>query len=155
MDRTEEKELLGPGHEGNTVSARGVVRFLVSLAASLVLTAAVVWGVFRLLARDAKSEDRPLSPAVARSMARLPPQPRLEDRPLALRTGLTAREKARLSGYAWVDKNTGTVHIPIERAMDLLVQRGIPAVQSGAAGKAPAASGASGVPAAAPGKPAR
>ncbi|HXM77219.1 MAG TPA: hypothetical protein VN971_10610 [Thermoanaerobaculia bacterium] len=158
MDRTEESGTPGPGHERNTVSVRGVVRFLVSLAASLVVISAVVWGVFRLLARDAKSEDRPLSPAVARSLARLPPQPRLEDRPLALRTELNAQEKARLSGYGWVDRNAGTVHIPIERAMDLLVQRGIPAVRSGsAAAPAPAASGPSGVPAAAaaPGKPAR
>ncbi|MDQ2969604.1 MAG: hypothetical protein M3R62_01380 [Acidobacteriota bacterium] len=159
MDRTEESGTPGPGHERNTVSVRGVIRFLVFLAVSLVVTSAVVWGIFRLLARDAKSEDRPLSPAVARSMARLPPQPRLEDRPLALRTGLNAQEKARLSGYGWVDRNAGAVHIPIERAMDLLVQRGIPAVQSeSAATRAPAASGASGMPAsaaAAAGKPAR
>ena len=157
MDRTEESGTPGPGHERNTVSVRGVVRFLVSLAASLVVTSAVVWGIFRLLARDAKSEDRALSPAVASSMARLPPQPRLEDRPLALRAGLNAQEKARLSGYGWVDRTAGTVHIPIERAMDLLVQRGIPAVSGNAAAPAPAAAGASGAPAAAmtPGKPAR
>lgn len=157
MDRTEENGTPGPGHERNTVSARGVVRFLVALAVSLVVISAVVWGIFRLLARDAKSEDRPLSPAVASSMARLPPHPRLEDRPLALRTELNAQEKARLSGYGWVDKNAGAVHIPIERAMDLLVQRGMPAVPGNATAPAPAAAGAAGVPAAAttPGKPAR
>ena len=157
MDRTEVKGTPGPGHERNTVSVRGVIGFLVSLAVSLVVTSAVVWGVFRLLARDAKSEDRPLSPAVASSLARLPPQPRLEDRPLALRTSLNAQEKARLSGYGWVDRNAGTVHIPIERAMDLLVQRGIPAVQSGSAAAPAPGAGASAVPAAAAtsGKPAR
>jgi hypothetical protein len=160
MDRTEVNAPPGPGHERNTVSVRGVIRFLVLLAVSLVVTAAVVWGLFRLLARDARSEDRPLSPAVASSLARLPPQPRLEDRPLVLRTGLNAQEKARLSGYGWVDRNAGTVHIPIDRAMDLLVQRGIPAVKGSSAAPASAASGASGVPVApaprkAPGEPAR
>jgi hypothetical protein len=31
-----------------------------------------------------------------------------------------------LLGYHWVDQNAGVVQIPIERAMDLLAQRGLP-----------------------------
>jgi hypothetical protein len=32
-----------------------------------------------------------------------------------------------LQGYHWVDQNAGVVQIPIDRAMDLLAQRGLPA----------------------------
>lgn len=41
--------------------------------------------------------------------------------------GLEAKADAarRLAGYAWVDRNAGVVHIPIERAMDI-VARGTP-----------------------------
>jgi hypothetical protein len=39
---------------------------------------------------------------------------------------LQAEEKGRLSSYGWVDRTTGTVHIPIERAMELSIERGFP-----------------------------
>ncbi len=115
----------GPGHERNDVSTRGVVRFLVALAVSAVVIQLGIWGMFRILARQSRSQDRPLTSSVARAMKRLPPAPRLEDRPLAPRTKLNAQENARLTTYGWVDKNAGTVHIPIDRAMDLLSQRGL------------------------------
>jgi hypothetical protein len=31
-----------------------------------------------------------------------------------------------LNSYGWLDKNAGVVHIPIERAMELTLQRGLP-----------------------------
>jgi hypothetical protein len=39
---------------------------------------------------------------------------------------IRVREDGLLDSYGWVDENAGTVRIPIERAMDLLVQRGLP-----------------------------
>jgi hypothetical protein len=33
----------------------------------------------------------------------------------------------RLTGYHWVDQEAGLVQIPVERAMDLLAERGLPA----------------------------
>ena len=39
---------------------------------------------------------------------------------------LHAREAEMLQGYAWVDRNAGAVRIPIERAMDLVVEKGLP-----------------------------
>jgi hypothetical protein len=39
---------------------------------------------------------------------------------------LRATEDAVLTTYGWVDKSKGIVHIPIDRAMDLLLQRGLP-----------------------------
>ena len=34
------------------------------------------------------------------------------------------KEDAALHSYGWVDKNAGTVHIPIEDAMRLMLERG-------------------------------
>ena len=34
------------------------------------------------------------------------------------------KEDAELHSYGWVDKNAGTVHIPIEDAMRLMLERG-------------------------------
>jgi hypothetical protein len=33
-----------------------------------------------------------------------------------------ARKRARLASYGWVDRNAGVVHLPIERAMELVAQ---------------------------------
>ena len=35
-------------------------------------------------------------------------------------------EDRRLATYDWADKDKGVVQIPIERAMDLIVERGLP-----------------------------
>jgi hypothetical protein len=35
-------------------------------------------------------------------------------------------EAQTLSTYDWVDQKAGTVRIPIDRAMDLIAQRGLP-----------------------------
>jgi hypothetical protein len=53
-------------------------------------------------------------------------------------------QENQLNSYGWIDKDAGVAHIPIERAMDLIVQRGLPvypqssANASAAASKAPA-----------------
>ena len=38
---------------------------------------------------------------------------------------MQARDRERLNSYAWIDRETGTVRIPIERAMDLVAERGV------------------------------
>ena len=39
---------------------------------------------------------------------------------------LHAREDLLLENYSWVDQSQGKVRIPIERAMELIAQRGLP-----------------------------
>jgi ATP-dependent exoDNAse (exonuclease V) alpha subunit len=41
-----------------------------------------------------------------------------------------------LGSYDWVDQKNGVVRIPIERAMDLLAQRGLPVISQGDAARA-------------------
>jgi hypothetical protein len=55
-----------------------------------------------------------------------PPQPRLETSPTRDLVALRAAEDKQLNGYSWADKQKGVVSIPIERAMELIAQRGIP-----------------------------
>ncbi len=38
----------------------------------------------------------------------------------------TQREDLLLDNYSWVDQSQGKVRIPIERAMELIAQRGLP-----------------------------
>jgi hypothetical protein len=39
----------------------------------------------------------------------------------------TEAQNAKLNSYGWIDKSAGVIRIPIDRAMDLLAQRGLPA----------------------------
>lgn len=40
---------------------------------------------------------------------------------------LREQKASMLNSYAWVDKQGGIVQIPVDRAMDLIVQKGLPA----------------------------
>lgn len=52
------------------------------------------------------------------------PQPRVAPRETDELRQLEAKQKSRLEGYHWVDRQQGLVQIPIERAMQLLAQEG-------------------------------
>jgi hypothetical protein len=39
---------------------------------------------------------------------------------------MRAAEEAQLHSYRWVDREAGIAAIPIERAMEILAQRGLP-----------------------------
>jgi hypothetical protein len=59
------------------------------------------------------------------------PRPRLEIRPGASLAELRAAEDVDLNSYGWIDRNAGTVRIPIDHAMQLILARGLPDVGAG------------------------
>lgn len=56
----------------------------------------------------------------------LAPQPQLQTESTTDLDKYRAAEEAKLNSYAWIDKQAGIIRIPIERAMDLIAQRGLP-----------------------------
>jgi hypothetical protein len=99
-----------------------------------------MWGMLRYFIADANKTDPGRAtmatttavPAVAGDNMIVPgtgsemPPPYLQTRePLGLER-FRAGEDAILNNYGWVDKNNGVVRIPIERAKELLLERGIP-----------------------------
>ena len=52
-----------------------------------------------------------------------PPKPRLQITPRLDLAEKRKAEDATLNSYGWIDRTSGTVRIPIERAMDLLARR--------------------------------
>jgi hypothetical protein len=59
-----------------------------------------------------------------------PPPPRLETAEGQELSAYRAAAERRLNSYAWIDRQAGVVSIPIDRAMDLVAQRGLPARQT-------------------------
>ncbi|PWT82393.1 MAG: hypothetical protein C5B57_08760 [Blastocatellia bacterium] len=54
------------------------------------------------------------------------PPPRLQINPAQDLARFRDNEREHLSSYGWVDRNARTAHLPVERAMSLTVERGLP-----------------------------
>ena len=65
-------------------------------------------------------------PDVGRTLRIAPPGPRLQISPERDLEQFRADEEKRLNSYYWIDKQKGTVHIPIDEAMKKVVETGIP-----------------------------
>jgi len=108
------------------VNTRGALIFAFWLAVVTIGLAGLMYVLFRIMATREDAAQKPIAPAVAASLQRTPPEPRLEALPLVPRQKLRAEEDAILTSYAWVDKPGGFVRIPVERAMEIVVERGLP-----------------------------
>ncbi len=56
------------------------------------------------------------------------PQPRLQESPPVDLEAMMREERARIASYGWIDKKAGIARIPVDRAMDILAQKGLPKV---------------------------
>jgi hypothetical protein len=113
------------GHETQDADIRPIVYTGIGLAITAVLVGIFVYGIFKYLGGHAVAtiQSNPMSV----EDQQIPPTPRLEEHPAIELQQLHADEDRMLSTYGWVDQKTGVVHIPIDRAMDLQLQRGFPA----------------------------
>ena len=118
----------GASYEHTDAAIGPVAKFLFWLFIAAVLTHFGLAGVYRLLVdngvKQAASERR--YPLAATEEQRLPPVPRLQQFPRNELYTFTRDERSRLTSYGWENKAAGTVHIPIEEAMKLTVERGLP-----------------------------
>jgi hypothetical protein len=149
-----------PGHaaahgsyEHQDLLPAGIFYFLLGLAAATIVSMFALGGVYNFLDRREKALQRPVNPlltnvpADTRHIARGYPQtafpdPKLEENERGQLSGFRLQQEETLYSYGWVDEKAGTVRIPIERAMDLLVQRGLPLRPQGAGNNTAAASAA-------------
>ena len=124
----------GVGHEERDVSFVPLVRGLIGLVALVILSLVVVRVLLGYLAvHEAETSPQP-NPLAQNFGRQVPPEPRLQSDPLQDLQTLRAQEEAQLTSYGWVDRKAGIVRIPVQRAIELLAQRGLPARQPQAGG---------------------
>ena len=85
-----------------------------------------MWYLTSGLFEREKAQDPPPPLMIEARQPHEPPAPRLQSHPFADFIALRAREEERLSTYGWVEGSAEAAHIPIDRAMDLLVENGLP-----------------------------
>ena len=121
------REAHGAAAEPDRVSSRVVVGFGVALVLFTVVSMLVVAALFRGLDRSAEKKDATTVSAAGleRKPEKIPPLPRLQVHAVQRWKDFRSAEVERLSTYGWMDRSSGSVHVPIERAMDLIAVRGV------------------------------
>ena len=132
----------GTTYDRSDLAAGSIVWFLISLAIALVAIHLISWGLLRYFARYQVN-------AVPRNAAIMPPSwqanpkgdpalrfpaPQLQPDPVTDLNKFRAEQEEQLNSYGWVDRKNGVAHIPIERAIEIVSQRGLPVRPSPPAG---------------------
>jgi hypothetical protein len=113
-------------HETSDVNIRAIFGFGAGLIVVAIGIHFIVWLLFMYFAAR-EAQRVPLEyPLAASQGERLPPEPRLQVTPRQDLGELRASEDETLATYGWVDRNAGIVRIPIDEAMRLTLERGLP-----------------------------
>ncbi len=142
---------ISSGYERSDANVRGIVVFITSLGIFTAVTAVLCFGIGKVinnyLTRDDIQQYGPISKWTKteniRQLGNLPSAPEMQNKVAQLMQSfptprvqvdngdqdiadLHAREDVLLNHYTWIDQSKGTVRIPIERAMELIAQHGLP-----------------------------
>jgi len=142
------------GYEATDVKVSGVIVFLTALGIFVVVTAVLCVGIGYVINQQLAKADKPATkwdhPVDVRGLGNLATSPDLQKKfgQLANRfptprlqtddgyqeiSDMHAKEDLLLENYSYIDQGKGTVRIPIERAMELIAERGLPVVPAAAA----------------------
>jgi hypothetical protein len=122
----------GAKHEHTDIDPAIGYQFASWLMVAMLISAGIVYGAFQLFERQEKAsgalaQKYPLAAGVPKD----PPAPNLQSQPFKDIYQLRQNETEKLTSYGWVDKDGGVTRIPIDRAMEVMLQRGFPARSDG------------------------
>ena len=142
-----EKVDASAGYERSDTNTVGVTVFLIALAIFAAVTGLLCYGIGKVINAHLNKEDGPntkwTKSVDVRQLGNMPSSPELQNKVAELTqtfptprvqtddgnqdvANLHARESLLLDHYSWIDRKSGKVRIPIERAMELIAQRGLP-----------------------------
>jgi hypothetical protein len=119
------------GYEKRDASAKGIAWFAFAMVVAAIVMHVGLW-LFELGLNRMYPEGGPAS-RIGKPRIE-PPPPRLQSSPAADLHELRAVEDVTLSSYGWVNRDAGVIRIPIQRAMELTSERGLPARQQNGKG---------------------
>jgi hypothetical protein len=113
------------GHELSDLKPGYIALFGIALTAVIVAAVVITSLLIHFKAAEHSRQETPV-PRLAQEREATP-GPRLQvDANKDLRQ-MRAGEEAVLNSYGWVDKDAGIVKIPVDRAMEILAKKGLPA----------------------------
>lgn len=122
-------------HELTDATLGPIARFAAIVVVCVAIVFAVTTPLFHYFARRGDAQGAPLHTLAAER--EFPPDPRLQTNATTIaesgENGFTdarwqdhkARDVQTLSSYGWIDEQAGVVRVPIERAIELTLERGL------------------------------
>ncbi|HUV68214.1 MAG TPA: hypothetical protein VMW15_01035 [Terracidiphilus sp.] len=146
-EQEREKIDTSAGFEQSDVKVGGLMVFIVAMGIFVAVTAVLSYGIGKVINAHLDKEDGPTSKWAKtvdiRQLGNLPNNPQMQNKVAELTqqfptprvqvddgnqdvADLHAREDLLLDNYSWEDAAHSKVRIPIERAMELIAQHGLP-----------------------------
>ena len=121
MDEIKHPQDPHAGHETTDINVWAVGKFAIGLVIVCVVSLLLLFGLLKFFqSREETSVANTVEPV------KLFPEPQLQKTEILDLKALHAEEDKLLNGYAWVDAPKGVVRIPVDRAIEVLAQRGLP-----------------------------
>lgn len=111
-------------HEESDVNLRGLFAFVAALTVVMIGVNVGMWLLFGAFERRAAERDPPRPPLV--DERRPPVGPHLQVAPAEDVVALRERQDQTLRELRWLDERARVVRIPVERAMEIVADRGLP-----------------------------
>ena len=110
-------------YEHSDVNARKLAWLLAGIIVTALILHGLLYFLYAALREGADASGR-VPKSREHAQAPLGDQPRLQVDPETDLDRFRSGEDKRLTSYGWVDRGRGVVHIPIERAMQIIAERG-------------------------------
>jgi hypothetical protein len=130
MKKPKKQKKAESAHDDREINAWGIGRFALLVLALTGVAMAIMWAFDRWMEKGIEAHRPPPLP-MASDRPTAPPDPKLQRTPQSGLAALRAEEQAQLESYKWIDRKNGVVQIPIDRAIELLARRGLPARRQG------------------------
>lgn len=126
------------GHQPDQVEIGTIVWFGVGLTLSVMAVFAVVWFLLMYFrGRDIRTAEEQ-SPLMAIQDG-LFPAPRLQEHPPRNLAAYHLEMEKKTESFGWVDEKAGIARIPVERALEIAAEKGLPTPRPAASKVEPAA----------------
>ena len=113
-------------HEESDVNVSAIIRYGIGLLVIAAFLHVFLWWLQGTYSRQSQRAQTQMYPLAAGQQDRLPPSPRFQENPQQELQDMLTKQKALLEGYGWLSKDEGIARIPIEDAMKMVVERGVP-----------------------------
>lgn len=122
----------GAKYEHTDIDVNVGYKFALWLAVAMVISIGIVYGTFWFFEGEARTANAVAQKyPLAVGQHKEPPTPHLQNQPFKDVFELRLGENQKLTSYGWVDKDGGIARIPVDRAMELMLERGFPARADG------------------------
>jgi hypothetical protein len=111
------------GYETRDISLRALVVFAALIAALIAGSMGGLWVLWKFYQRSFAGTTTRTSQVFDRDQ--IPPPPQLQNTPARDYDEFRREQEAELNRYRWIDREQGIVQIPISRAMDLALEKGV------------------------------